>query len=118
MKQRRFHKHIVYAVLSLVSPVIAFIATRAYQSAANSEFWNSLKTGDGESAAAVWGAMDEFAQLINFTMIGCIIGIIFALISLRIQRRILGFGLTGVVFNGLPLLLVIILLIRKWILEL
>jgi hypothetical protein len=110
MRQQRLSKHVVYAVLSLVCPIIAFFATLAYQSAANSEFWSSLTTE--ESGAGAMMAFAEFIQLILFTMIGCILGTIFALISLRIQRRILGFGLIGVVFNGLPLLFFTFLLIK------
>ncbi len=116
MRQQRLPKHVVYAVLSLACPIIAFFATLAYQSAANSEFWSSLTTGEGAAGATM--AFAEVVQLILFTMIGCVLGMIFAAISLRIQRRILGFGLVGVVFNGLPLLLFMFLLIKGWTVEL
>ncbi len=111
MKQQRPSKHIVYAVLSLASPIIAFLATLTYQSIADSAFWSSITTE--ENAAGAMMAFVEIVQLILFTMIGCFVGMIFAVISLRVQRRILGFGLAGIVFNGLPLLLFIFLLIKQ-----
>ena len=79
MKKQRFPKYIVYAVLSLVSPIIAFSATAAYQSFAHSDFWNSM-THD-EHAAGAMMAFAEGMQLIFFTVIGCFVGVIFALIS-------------------------------------
>jgi hypothetical protein len=112
MRQQRLPKHVVYAVLSLACPVIALFATLAYQSTANSEFWSSLTTGD--NAAAAMGAFAEFVEVIFFTMIGCVLGMISAVISLCVQRRVLGLGLAGVVFNGLPLLLFMFLLIKGW----
>jgi len=112
MREQRFPKYVVYAVLSLASPIIAFLATLAYQSVTNSAFWSSITTE--ENAAGAMMAFAEVVQLIFFTMIGCFVGIIFAVISLRVQRRILGLGLASVVFNGLPLLLSMFLLIKGW----
>jgi hypothetical protein len=112
MREQRFPKYVVYAVLSLAPPIIAFLATLTYQSVANSAFWSSI-TPEYSAAGAMMG-FAEIVQLILFTMIGCFIGMIFAVISLRIQRRILGLGLVGVVFNGLPLLLFMFLLIKGW----
>jgi type III secretory pathway component EscR len=112
MREQRFPRYVICAVLSLASPIIAFLATRTYQSVANSAFWSSLTPED--SAAAVFGVFAEIGELIFFTMIGCFVGIIFAVISLRVQRRILGLGLVGVVFNGLPLLLFMFYLIKGW----
>lgn len=79
MKNQQFPKHIVYAVLSLASPVIAFSATVAYQSFAHSDFWNSM-THDEHAAGAMMG-FAEGMQLVFVTVIGCFVGIIFAAIS-------------------------------------
>jgi hypothetical protein len=92
MKKQRFPTHILYAVLAIICPLIAFLGTLAYQSVANSNFWQSI-TPD-ESAAGAMMAFAEFVQLIFFTLIGCFVGIIFAVISIwlwlkqRALRRI------------------------------
>jgi hypothetical protein len=44
-------------------------------------------------------------QLIVCSMIGCLVGLIFAVLSIRLQRRVLGAGLAALAFNGLPFLL-------------
>ena len=79
MKKQRFSKHIRYAVLAIICPLAAFGGTLAYQSVANFAFWQSM-TPDENFAGAMM-AVAEFGQLILFTVIGCFIGLIFAVIS-------------------------------------
>ena len=54
----------------------------------------------------------EVVQLIVFLMVGCLAGLIFAVLSLRLQRRVLGMGLAALVFNVLPYLLLMSLWIK------
>jgi hypothetical protein len=88
MRKQGFRKHIIFAVLSVACPVIAFSSTLIYQYLVNSNFWNSLSDKEGTTDAA--GAMMAFAEVIElifFTIIGCIIGVIFAVISFLLWRR-------------------------------
>jgi cell division protein FtsX len=105
MRKQPFSKHIVYAVLSFICPIVAFFVTLAYQSVVNSSFRQSLGHDDGMAAAMM--VFSEIAQIIFFTMIGCVIGIIFAVISLRLKRRFRSLGFMALVFNGLPFLLLL-----------
>ena len=110
MKKQRFPKHIIYALISLASPITILFATLAYQSAANSSFWHSITPE--ESGAGAMMAFAEVAQLIFLSMVGCLLGLIFAVLSIRLQRRVLGVGLAALVFNGLPFLLLASLWIK------
>jgi hypothetical protein len=47
----------------------------------------------------------EITQLVFFTMIGCAVGIILAIISLWVHWRFLSLGLVALIFNGLAFLL-------------
>jgi hypothetical protein len=88
MRKQRFRKHIIFAILSVACPIIAFSSTLIYQHIVDSDFWNSLSDKEGTTDAA--GAMMGFAQaieLIFFTVIGCVVGIIFAVISFLLWRR-------------------------------
>lgn len=88
MRRQQSCKHITFAVLAVVCPVIAFLFTLSYQYFANADFWASLS--DKEGTTDVAGAMMAFAvfvQLIFFTMIGCFVGIIFAAISFSLWRK-------------------------------
>ncbi len=80
MRKQRFPRHILYAVLSVICPLVAFLGTLVYQSVANSSFWQSI-TPD-ESAAGGMMGFAEFVQLFFFTMIGCFVGLIFAVMSI------------------------------------
>jgi hypothetical protein len=79
MKRQRFSKTLLYACLAIFCPLVAFSGTLAYQSVANSDFWQSI-TPD-ESAAGAMMAFAEFTQLVFFTLIGCFVGLIFAVMS-------------------------------------
>lgn len=54
----------------------------------------------------------EVIQLMVFSMVGCLVGLIFAAVSIRIQQRVWGLGLFALVFNGLPFLLSVSLWIK------
>ena len=47
----------------------------------------------------------EVVQLIVFTVAGCLVGLVFAVLSIRLRRRVWGMGLAALIFNGLPFLL-------------
>jgi len=93
MSKQRFPKYILYAGLSVICPLVAFLGTLAYQTVVNSSFWQSITPE--ESAAGAMMAFAEFVQLVFFTLIGCFVGLIFAVMSIwvwfkqRALRRLL-----------------------------
>jgi hypothetical protein len=103
MRKMRLPKHIVYGLISFACPVVAFIAILLYQSIVDSNFWVSLIPE--ESAAGALMAISEVVQVVLFSMGGCLVGLIFGILSIRIQRRVLGVGMAAIVFNALPFLL-------------
>jgi hypothetical protein len=103
MRKKQFFKHIVYAFLSLASPAVALLATLTYQWLAYSSFWQSITRNDS-NAASIMMSRGEITQLILFTMIGCAVGIILAIISLWQQQCFLSLGLVALIFNGLAFL--------------
>jgi hypothetical protein len=105
MRKQRLHKHIVCGAISFSCPFMAVIAVLAYQSVANSSFWQSLTPE--ESAAGATMAFCEVVQLVLFLMSGCLIGLIFGILSVRFQRRVLGVGMAAIVFNTLPFLFLV-----------
>lgn len=96
-------KHAVYAIVSFFCPIIAVSAVLAYQAIAYADFWESITPE--ESAAGAMMAIGEISQILVVSSGGCLLGILFAAASLRIQRQIRGVGLAALTFNGLPFLL-------------
>ncbi len=88
MRKQRFRKHVIFAVLSIGCPVVAFSSTLIYQYFVNSNFWGSLSDKEGTTnAAGAMMAFAEFVELIFFTVIGSVVGIIFAVISFWLWRK-------------------------------
>jgi ABC-type phosphate transport system permease subunit len=86
--KKRLSKHLIFVIFAFACPLIAFIVTLAYQQYANSVHWRSLTDKEGTTdAAGAMLAFGEFIQLIFFTLIGCAVGIIFAILSFCFWRR-------------------------------
>lgn len=113
MNNKRSRKHIIYALVSFACPIVAFFAMDLYQSTINADFWQSLVPGDDSSntAGALMGFV-EVIQLIYSLLAGCFVGLVFSILSLRNRRRILSLGTAALIFNGVPLLLLVALIIR------
>lgn len=106
MKMKYLPKNTLYAIASILSPIIAGIGTYVYQSLVNSEFWSSLHNVEGASNGV--GATMVFAEVIQMTAaltIGCLIGIILAVRSIYIDKAKSKMGIMALTVNGLPFLL-------------
>lgn len=113
MNNKRSRKHIIYALVSFACPIVAFFAMDLYQSTINADFWQSLVPGDDSSnTAGAMMAIGELIQMIYSLLLACFIGLIFAILSLRHRRRILSLGTAALIFNGVPLLMLVALVIR------
>ncbi|MHB8845834.1 MAG: hypothetical protein ACYC7L_13925 [Nitrospirota bacterium] len=104
----------IYGVVSFFCPIVAVIAVLAYQSVAYADFWRSI-TPDKSTAGAMM-AIGEVFQILVVSSGGCLLGICFAVASLRIQRQIRGVGLAALIFNGLPFLLLTFIWIKMMVL--
>ncbi len=105
-----------YAILSVVSPVVAFAIAAIYQAIANSEFWGSLNSPEANGSAA--GALMAFAELMQFAIalfIGCIIGAVYAAISIKSNNANYTPGYFSLAFNSVPLALLVLLVLKGFI---
>ena len=103
----------IYALISFACPFVAFAIIGIYQEYEYAEFWQSLVPGNDASNNA--GAMMAFAGVIEMilaVLIGCVIGIFFAGLSLWNKRQIISFGMAALLFNTIPVLLLLLLFIK------
>ena len=107
MKLAKSRRHLIYALISFVSPVAAFLMILGYQSVAHAQDWEALGQDSGMAGAIL--SLAEVIQIAFAMWFGTIVGLIFAVLSIR-QRRIL--GVTALIFNGLPFAALAFLLIR------
>lgn len=106
--------HIIYAVLSFASPIVAYVVVTQYLSYANAAFHEGFVPGDDASVnAGAMMALAEYAQVAFFTGIGALVGIILAIISLYKSRRLFSLGILALLFNILPFLLLFLLVIHQ-----
>ena len=106
MKIRKFSSHIVYAILSIASPIMAIAGIIIFQSIAHSDFWGSIDTTvDSDRIAGAMMAISEVANLLAWMTIGSFIGLLLALKSCHQQNKIFGIGFIALVVNGFPLIL-------------
>ena len=111
MRNQRLTKHLILAVVSFACPIIALSATLAYERIAYADFWHSITPEENFAGAMM--AFAEVVQAIVFFMFGCLVGLIFAVLSMCLKGRVLGVGLAALVFNVLPFLLLISLLVGR-----
>jgi hypothetical protein len=105
--------HLIYALISFSCPFVAFAIVSIYQQSAHDEFWGKLVPGDDASnAAGAMMAIAEFAEMAFAVFIGCVLGIVFAGLSLWKKPRLLSFGLAALLFNALPIVLLLLLYVR------
>lgn len=103
-------KHLVFAGISVLCPIFAVIAVSIYQWYANAEFWQTLTPE--ESFVGAMMAVGELIQLAQSLVIGCVVEIVFAALSLFQRNRFVSVGLAALIFNVIPLLLLAILILR------
>jgi hypothetical protein len=113
---KKSNKHRLYGFLAIASPIIAGFGANLYISIARADFWRSLNTADDADRMA--GAMMGYAEGLEWIFwlgIGCIIGFILAVISIKLKQAVTVFNSLALAMNGLPLLLCAAGLIRGFL---
>ena len=103
----------LYALISFACPFAAYAIIDIYQQYAYADFWQSLVPGEDASNTA--GAMMAFAGVIEAmvaVLIRCIVGILFAGLGLWNNRRIISLGMAALLFNAIPLVLLLLLFVK------
>lgn len=84
-----------------------------YQQIQNAGFWTSLGRDETSDMAGALFAFTEVIQFIFVLLLGCIIGVIFAIISIVKARKILSIGFAGGILNSLPFIAFLALLLFR-----
>src|SRR5689334_20944220 len=101
-------RHVLYGIVSFLCPIVAVVATDAYQSV-------YYPAPDYEPGYAYVGAMWGIAvavQMLLTTLLGCLVGLAFAAISVLINRRFFSIGTAALAFNALPLAVALFFVIK------
>ena len=85
-------RHLTYGLLSLACPFVAFVLISICQMIIFRDYWHPLKTG-------LIGVTAAFG-----TLIGCLVGLIFAALSLKHRPRFLSLGTATLLFNAIPII--------------
>ena len=104
----------IYAILSIVCPIITVAVVQILQMRTHSDFWASLQQSeDGvQHGAATFMFLSELGDLLLYTTIACIVGLVLAFRSIQLRRKLTTMGLFCLSINATPLLLAAFLLIR------
>ena len=116
IERRRSHGHLVYALISVACPFIAFAMIDVYQSYEYAEFWPPHE-GPMDDADVNAGALMAFVivvQLFLAIALGSLVGLIFAGLSLKRRFRLISFGTAALLFNAVPLGFFIWKSVRGW----
>ena len=113
---RRSYAHIIYALVSVACPLIAFALISIYQAYSDEWYWQLAEKpkplDDADiNAGAMMGAVIVI-QLILSIGLGSVIGLVFAGLSLKHRTKILSFGTVALLFNATPIASVIWIYIR------
>jgi hypothetical protein len=103
MRVQKIERHTLYGILSIACPVVIVGGVLLYKHLAHRTFWATL-TPD-ESWVGVGMALDEVSPLLLFIVLACVAGLLLAWRSLTLRLRLISVGSIGLLFNGLPLLL-------------
>ncbi len=116
VEPKKSYRHIIYAVISLACPFIAFGLVSLYQKYAYAWFWElttrAMPLDDSDiNAGAMMGAVIVI-QLIFAVGVGSLIGLAFAGMSLKRDPRFLSIGTTTLFFNLFPFFGVLWVILR------
>jgi hypothetical protein len=98
-------KSVKYKLLSLFSPVIACGGMLLYLNIVNFEFWEWAYSESGDSTAGALMAFSELIQIMIALIIGCFIGVIFAIKSIRSSECKSKMSFFALCFNAIPFIL-------------
>lgn len=112
VENERSYRHIIYALISVACPFIAYGLISLYQEYAYDWFWQLQKKpmprDDADDNAVAMMAIVMAVQTTLAVVGGLIIGTVFAALSLRRRPRLVSFGTAALFFNLLPLISVIV----------
>ncbi len=86
------------------------------QTSVDSSFWESVKQSE-DGVQHVAGALmflAELGDLLLYTALGCVVGLLLALRSIRLRQKMTTLGYVSLSFNGAPLMIGVLL----WIMAL
>src|SRR3954463_13747985 len=103
LENKRSDWHIVYALISVACPFIAYGLIPLYQQYAYEWLWQlSTKPRPLDDADLNAGGLMVFViviQAIFAVGVGCVLGLLFAAMSLRRNPRVISFGSAEMLFN-------------------
>jgi hypothetical protein len=107
-------KQWVYGALSIVCPLIILGGVLIFQAISYPSAPLSDPPDDADIHSAVLMTFVVVFQLLVAMTVGCLLGLILAMKTLKLQKRWIGIGLIGLIFNGIPLVLLAAFWIRRW----
>lgn len=114
MSESRNRTPLIYGILSVACPFVIVIGTTSYQWLVRHNKTESL--GPTDTLSATLMDFGEGMQLMMFVLIGCIIGLILAVLCLAIAPRRRAASIAaylGMAVNGLPLLYFLFVSIKE-----
>ena len=104
----------IYAILSIACPVVTVASVYLLQTSAHSSFWESVKQSDDgvQHVAGAFMFLAELSNLLLYTELACVVGLLLALRSIQVPRSLTTLGYFCLSVNGAPLLVAAFLWIR------
>jgi hypothetical protein len=106
IKTKGSRKNIIFAFISFACPVTAYLLVTAYQTSQNAEFWGKANDPEYHFVYATM-AVGELVEAASWTLVGCLIGLFFAGVSLWLKPKVLSIGAVALALNLLPILLIV-----------
>jgi hypothetical protein len=96
----------IYAILSIACPIATVAIVHISQTRAHSDFWEEVQQSeDGvQHVAGALMALWEIGELVLYTTLACIVGLMLAFISIQLRRNWTILGLVCLCINATPLL--------------
>ena len=114
MNEMKNKSALIYGLLSVICPFVIVAGVLAYQTIARSNIKESA--GPEDTLATALMDIGDGMQLLTFIVIGCIIGLVLAILSLAtVLRSRAGSiaGYLGIAMNVLPLLYLLFVSIKE-----
>ncbi len=118
-KKKLFQRHLIYALISLASPFISLGTVLLYQSYAYDWFWQITEKAalldDADINAGAMMGVVIVIQLVFALGIGSLLGLVFAVMSLKRNPKIISFGMISLLFNLIPFVGSLLIIIRGYL---
>jgi len=104
----------IYAILSIACPIVTVASVYLLQTRAHSDFWESVKQSDDgvQHVAGALMVLTELVDLLLYTALACVVGLVLALRSVKLRRNLTTLGYFCLSVNGAPLLIAAFMWIR------